>query len=229
MPFLVPPHIPPGRLSASPQPSLPVDGGLVLRPWRRTDAGAVLSAFSDPAIQHWHLRRADTEAEAVSWIEEWRSAWQAETNIHWAIVRPAGGGADEVLGRMALRDLIPAIGYAECAYWILPEARGSGLAPRAVDAVQRWAFDEETGFERLELVHSVRNEASCRVAAKCGFALEGIRRRGHLHSDGWHDMHVHARLRGEGQPGEAPSPSSSISASTRSATANAEFAAGTPQ
>ncbi|MFD6278240.1 GNAT family N-acetyltransferase [Streptomyces sp. NPDC060209] len=201
MPFLVPPHIPPGRLSSSPQPSLPVGDGLLLRPWRLSDAPAVLAAFSDPAIQRWHLRRADTEAEAVAWIEEWQSAWSTETNVYWAIVRLGDDGRDEVLGRIALRDLIPAIGYAECAYWVLPAARGSGLAPRALGAVRRWAFDEETGFERLELVHSVLNEASCRVAAKSGFLLEGVRRRGHLHADGWHDMHVHARVRGDGRPG----------------------------
>lgn len=68
------------------------------------------------------------------------------------------------------------------------------MAPRAVSALTHWAFDE-IGFERLELAHSVLNEASCRVAAKTGFALEGTRRHSHLHADGWHDMHLHARLR----------------------------------
>lgn len=201
MPILVPPHIPPGRLSSSPQPSLPVQDGLLLRPWCPADAPAVLSAFSDPTIQRWHMRRADSEEEAASWIEQWTSAWYTETDIHWAIVRPGTEGRDEVLGRIALRGLIPQVGYAECAYWVLPAARGRGVAPLAVGTVRRWAFDEGTGFERLELVHSLVNEASCRVAAKAGFPLEGIRRRGNLHADGWHDMHVHARVRGDGQPG----------------------------
>lgn len=201
MPTLVAPHIPPGRLSSSPQPSIPADGGLLLRPWRPADAPAVLAAFSDPAIQRWHMRRADSEEEAASWIEQWAAAWYNETDIHWAIVRPGGDGPDEVLGRVALRGLIPAVGYAECAYWVLPAARGAGVAPRAVGAVRRWAFDDRTGFERLELVHSSANEASCRVADKAGFPFEGVRRRGNLHADGWHDMHVHARVREDGQPG----------------------------
>ncbi|MGW0792112.1 GNAT family N-acetyltransferase [Streptomyces sp. NPDC002911] len=201
MPVLVSPHIPPGRLSSSPQPSLPVDEGMLLRPWRPTDAPAVLSAFADPAIQRWHMRRADSEEEAASWIEQWNSAWYTETDAHWAIVRLDHDRHEEVIGRIALRDLIPAVGYAECAYWVLPAARGTGVAPRAVGAVRRWAFAEKTGFERLELVHSVLNEASCRVATKSGFPLEGIRRRGNLHADGWHDMHVHARVRGDVQSG----------------------------
>jgi RimJ/RimL family protein N-acetyltransferase len=50
---------------------------------------------------------------------------------------------------------------------------------------------------RLPVAHSVRNEASCRVATKTGFALEGTRRHSPPYADGWHDMHLHARLRGD--------------------------------
>ncbi|MFF9498080.1 GNAT family N-acetyltransferase [Streptomyces flaveolus] len=55
----------------------------------------------------------------------------------------------------------------------------------------------EIGFEQLGLAHSGRNEASWRVATKTGFALEGTRRHSHLYADGRHDMHLHARLRGD--------------------------------
>jgi RimJ/RimL family protein N-acetyltransferase len=57
----------------------------------------------------------------------------------------------------------------------------------------RWAF-EEAGFHRMGLEHSIGNPASSRVAVKAGFREEGIRRGAGLHADGWHDMHVHARL-----------------------------------
>ncbi|MER5615573.1 GNAT family N-acetyltransferase [Streptomyces sp. NPDC002215] len=202
MPYLVPPHIPPGRLADSAQPALAADDDLLLRPWRCADAPSVVAAFSDPAIQRWHMRRADSEDEARGWIEQWQEAWHGETAAHWAVVRPrgAGDGIGEVLGRISLRSLIPEGGRAECAYWVLPAARGRGVAPRAVSALARWAFDE-IGFERLELEHSVLNEASCRVAAKTGFALEGTRRHSQLHPDGWHDMHLHARLRGDDAKG----------------------------
>jgi len=47
---------------------------------------------------------------------------------------------------------------------------------------------------RLELIHATDNHASCRAAAKAEFHVEGtMRRQGH-HVDGWHDMHLHARL-----------------------------------
>ena len=35
------------------------------------------------------------------------------------------------------------------------------------------------------------------MAAKAGFALEGTKRSALLHADGWHDMHLHARIRGD--------------------------------
>jgi [ribosomal protein S5]-alanine N-acetyltransferase len=42
----------------------------------------------------------------------------------------------------------------------------------------------------------VANQASCRVGAKAGYELEGIMRGALLHADGWHDMHLHARVAG---------------------------------
>lgn len=51
MPALVAPLMPVGCLAASAQPSLPVEGGLLLRPWLLKDTAAVVKAFQDPAIQ----------------------------------------------------------------------------------------------------------------------------------------------------------------------------------
>lgn len=94
---------------------------------------------------------------------------------------------------MSLRTIDLAEGLAEVAYWVLPAARGRAVAPRALEAVSRWSLDD-LGLHRLELAHSTRNHASCRVAAKAGFLLEGTKRRQALHADGWHDMHLHALL-----------------------------------
>lgn len=46
-----PPAIATGALAAGPQPPLPAAGGLLLRPWKRTDAPVFFSAYPDPAIQ----------------------------------------------------------------------------------------------------------------------------------------------------------------------------------
>ena len=207
MPSLTPPAIPAGRIAASVQPVIPIAPGLVLRPWSVADAPAVIAAYADPGIRYWHARAVESEAEARALIERWRSAWAAESGAAWAVVHEDdevgagvrfGGvatGRDAVLGRIALRVIDTEQGRAECAYWIRPEARGGGLAGRALSALTTWAFDE-IGFHRLFLVHSTANEASCRVATKAGFVPEGVERSSVLHSDGWHDMHVHSRIAG---------------------------------
>ena len=80
------------------------------------------------------------------------------------------------------------------AFWVLPDARGHGLAAIALEVVSNWAL-EAVGLHRLDLHHSVENTGSCRIAAKCGYDLEGTARSSVLHSDGWHDMHLHARIK----------------------------------
>ncbi|MFI5532948.1 GNAT family N-acetyltransferase [Kitasatospora sp. NPDC051853] len=197
MPTLVTPTVPTGSLAARPQPVLPAPGGLLLRPWQLGDAPAVVTAYQDPAIQHWHVRRADSVAEAEEWITDWRGGWTTETEAQWAVV-----DGDALLGRAALKHLQLADGTAEVAYWVAPQARGRGVAPRAVEAMADWAFGT-AGFHRLELSHAVGNTASCRVATKTAFPLEGTRRSAWLQSDGRHDAHLHARLRSDLVPAAA--------------------------
>ena len=193
MPYLTSPVLTAGALARTPQPTLPTGDGLVLRPWRATDAPAVHAAFQDPVLHQWHIRSCDSEEEAAAWIEEWQTSWEDENNAQWAVADEDTG---ELLGRVALRQILLGDGTAEIAYWTVPQARGRGVAARATTALTRWAF-EEIGLHRLELLHATANEASCRVAAKSGFALEGTKRSAFLHADGWHDMHLHARVRGD--------------------------------
>ncbi|MGG7569159.1 GNAT family N-acetyltransferase [Streptomyces sirii] len=194
MSLSITPVIPAGSLSGSIQPSLlSSDGGLLLRPWATDDAAVLQGAFEDAAIRRWSLRRLTSRAEAQQWIAAADHQWQTERAAQWAVV-PADGG--EILGRVALRRMDLFHGLADCAYWVLSHARGSGVAPRSLVTLSNWAL-KETGFHRLELAHSDRNEASCKVAAKAGFAFEGVRRSALRHADGWHDMHLHARIQGD--------------------------------
>ncbi len=185
MPLLVEAMLAPGRLSASGQPVLGVDE-LILRPWRRADRDAVVAAYADPDIQRWHARSM-TDGEAADWIDSWAERWEQETAAGWAVT-----DGSEVLGRMGLNRIDRRDGLGEVGYWMLPEARGRRVASRALCALSAWAFD--VGFHRLELTHSVQNHASCRVAVLASYELEGVKRQEARHADGWHDMHLHARL-----------------------------------
>lgn len=187
MPNLVADVVTPGSLAALPHPTLPADG-LVLRPWRLADQPAVVAAYSDPDIQRWHCR-AMSDDEAAAWLAAWPEHWATESRAGWAITTDG----DEVAGQVSLRSLQLADGEAEVSYWVLPAFRGKRIAPRALAAMSAWAFGE-LGLHRVVVRHSVDNAPSCRVATVAGFAFESVQRRSLLHQDGWHDMHVHARL-----------------------------------
>lgn len=186
MPDLVPAVVPAGRMRNQPQPTLQA-GELTLRPWDLSDADAVVEAYRDPGIQQWHARSM-SHAEAHAWLSSWSDRWRAETGAGWAITQ-----YDALVGRVGLRSISLPEGTAEIAYWTMPAARGRNIAARAVRAVSTWTF-QSVGLHRLELSHSTRNVPSCRIAAKAGFSYEGTRRQQAMHQDGWHDMHLHARL-----------------------------------
>ena len=188
------PAIAAGALGNTPQPVLSATGGLILRPWETTDAPVFLAAYRDPEIQHWHTRQPTSEVQVREWFDQYLRDWAQEKGGHWAMTREGG----EVLGRIAMRGLNFDDGVAGCAYWVLPAAFGAGVASRALTALSVWALGE-AGFHRLHLGHSTRNLASCRVAVKSGFLLEGTKRSEAIHSDGRHDMHLHARIRDDEQ------------------------------
>ncbi|WP_307813887.1 GNAT family N-acetyltransferase [Streptomyces sp. N35] len=184
-----PPVIAPGSLAARPQPALPCDD-LLLRPWEAGDAPAFLSAYQDETIRRWHTRRPSCEADALEWFDTYRRDWATERGGHWAVEGVTG----EVLGRIALRGWDFDDGLADVAYWVVPAARRRGVAARGGPGLSP-PGPGRGGFHRLALDHSTHNHASCRVALKSGYDLEGTKRSAAVHDDGRHDMHLHARIR----------------------------------
>ncbi|MEA2580897.1 MAG: hypothetical protein QOE83_1789 [Actinomycetota bacterium] len=190
MPRTVPDVVPAGRMNSNDQPILNAGPDLILRPWIRSDAPALVAAFSDAAIQRWHTRVFSSEEEAEAWIDRWGELWNAETDASWAVTSAT---ARELNGYVALRSVDLESGSAHVAYWVVEAARGRGVATAAAEAISRWAFDD-LKLHRLELRHAAGNVASCNVASKLGFALEGTARSAELLTDGWHDEHLHARI-----------------------------------
>jgi ribosomal-protein-alanine N-acetyltransferase len=187
------PVLPPGCLSTLDQPQLIVEE-LTLRPWQQADAAALVHAYADPDIRRWHAR-AMTSADAESWIDHELDRWRHDRGSSWAIT-----DGDLMLGRIGLGGVSLEEARAGVTYWVIAEARGRGVATRALGAVVGWAF-ESVGFHRLELEHSIQNSASCRVALNAGFVPEGTVRARALHFDGWHDMHLHGLLAVDSRPG----------------------------
>ncbi|MER8057833.1 MULTISPECIES: GNAT family N-acetyltransferase [unclassified Streptomyces] len=188
----IPDVVPAGRMADGGQPVLRLAQGVELRPWSPDDADALLTAARDPAISRWNLLTVADHADARRRIERMRERWRDETGAVWAIARTGG----PAIGLIGLNDIDLAGGAAELVYWLLPGARGAGLAVGATRRLARWSLDD-LGLHRLRLCHSTANPASCRVAEKAGFAFEGTMRDALLHADGWHDQHLHARVAGD--------------------------------
>ncbi|MET9075149.1 GNAT family N-acetyltransferase [Streptomyces sp. NPDC004232] len=184
--------VPAGRMAGGEQPVLALPGGLQLRPWRPDDAGTLLTAALDPAIRRWNRLAVDSREDALARIERMHARWRAETFAVWAVAAPGG----PAVGLCAWGDIDLHEGSAEIVYWLLPEARGGGVAVEATRRLSQWALDD-LGLHRLRLCHSVANPASCRVAEKAGYSYEGTQRSALLHADGWHDQHLHARVAGD--------------------------------
>lgn len=148
--------------------------GLRLRRWREEDLPALLKAYEDPAMRRWLDTQVFGAQGAADWLEAQRTGWATGTRFAFAVTD--GGRDGEPLGNIVLKRPDRRNDRAEVGYWTTAAARGRGVAPRALTALTDWAFTSfaEQGLARLELLHQVDNEASCRVAEKCGYALARV-------------------------------------------------------
>ncbi|MFG3114570.1 GNAT family N-acetyltransferase [Streptomyces sp. NPDC048197] len=150
---------------------------LLLRPWRSTDVPALVEACRDPVLRSWTSVRVRDEADGLRWIEAQRQGWTTGDRFAFAIQeanpRCAPG---QLMGHVVLKAVAHGKPSAEVGYWTAAPARGRGVAPRALQAVTDWAFRAfgTHGLHRLELLHRLGNQASCRVAEKTHFAFDRI-------------------------------------------------------
>lgn len=88
---------------------------------------------------------------------------------------------DRLLGGCGLNYIDPPFRRCNLGYWCRTGETGRGVTTAATKLLARWAL-EEKGFERVEIVVELHNEASQRVARKAGAQFEGVaRRRVRLH------------------------------------------------
>jgi RimJ/RimL family protein N-acetyltransferase len=151
--------------------------GLLLRPWTERDIPAMLDAHRDPAVQRWLRRPVATADEARLILRARELGGLASERFSFAILTAGSGdAAGELAGGVSIRWRDVATQSAEVGYWVAAPWRGRGIAARAVNAVCEWALDlsRSQPLHRLELIHAAGNHASCRVAAKAGFALSAL-------------------------------------------------------
>ncbi len=190
-------------------PVPPLAGDVVLlRPWRQTDVPAIVLAFSDPLMQRFSWRTGPyTETDARDFLAEQEAGRMRGDELNFALVDPHD--QDVVLGAVSLYEVCPDHGRAGVGYWLAPEGRGRGAATQAVRLLAQWAF-AELGLARLELTCGPDNEASQRVAERCGFSREGLLRSHVPFKGGRRDSLIYSLL-----PGDAAAPATSYSGGVR--------------
>lgn len=161
---------------------------LVLRPTRISDAEALLPTFRDgEAMRYWAHGPVSSLPEMQRIIaRNLPPANRVEGSF--AITRD-GGRALGCINFYSERDAMSGLGYIiERAAW------GQGFVAEAVSAAVGHGFDR-LKLQRIWLEIDPRNQASVRVAEKCGFAREGVARKSYFLNGEYLDSVFYAMLR----------------------------------
>ncbi len=155
------------------------DGVITLRPWRHDNWRAVFHACQDDLIARFTpIPLPYTEDSAHGFISMCEDAWTTGREHPFAI---ADAATDAVLGSITRH--APWGHSVQFGYWVAAEARGRGVATRALRLIADWTL-ATTDLVRLDLYTHPENHVSGRVALGAGFALEGVRRAWELDRDG---------------------------------------------
>lgn len=171
---------------------------VLLRPWRQADAVALSAAYRDSTDLERQLSPDAVTAAGAERIIRTDLGWDPQTACNLAVVWNGTAVGNAGISSIDLRH-----GTAWTYYWLAGQARGRGLAARAVATLAHWAFGEMQ-LHRLELGHRTNNPASCRVARSAGFAPEGIQRAKLRYGADRFDVEIHARLATDPVPALEP-------------------------
>lgn len=142
----------------------PVHAGSVeLSSWAPSEAGTYV-ALRDELVFRFTTEDADLDVETARRRIE--HAGSDPSSVSFAIRvdrRPVGTVLAIRLGSSV-----------EISYWLTPTARGSGIATTALETATRWAFEAwDPELVRLEI--DPDNDASIRLAERCGYRRAGMR------------------------------------------------------
>ena len=160
-----------------------IDGPFVARELVERDIPVVAPAFRDRIGGEAGMAPFD-EHEVHAIVRELIPKMQAQGFLFPYVIEDTA--SDSIVGGVTLRHFDPMRGTIEVGYWLFAEARGRGLATRAVRAVAREVF--ASGLWRIEAHVRVGNDSSERVLERAGFTREGVQRRLLRH----HGEHVDA-------------------------------------
>ncbi|HSC91859.1 MAG TPA: GNAT family N-acetyltransferase [Gaiellaceae bacterium] len=155
---------------------------------------AVAELVADPDVLRFTRIPVPTPPDfARSWLASYERGRLDGTREGFAIVDAAGA----VLGLALAPHIEREEATVELGYVVAPAARGRGVATAALRLLTDWALGE-LGARRVELRIGVANEASKRVAERCGYTREGVLRSLYLKPGVREDTEIWSRLPDDG-------------------------------
>ncbi|EFZ03377.1 acetyltransferase (GNAT) domain protein [Metarhizium robertsii] len=164
-------HVTPPRTIRAPPERL-VEGDLVLRRWKLSDAAELHAAASGSAVElaRWMPWAADGYdlTKAQQFLDFTSKAWDNGESYDFAII--VDGRISGSFGLMTPATKAP--NTLEVGYWLAKEATGRGLATRAASLLTRTAF--AVGAEHVQIRHDERNHRSGAIPRRLGFKSLGL-------------------------------------------------------
>ncbi|HWF34223.1 MAG TPA: GNAT family protein [Solirubrobacteraceae bacterium] len=180
-------------MPAIPEPGEPLsDGHVSLRLAAERDIPEVLIAHQeDPGLAAaLGLERAPSGAQLGRAMEEAQERREAGAGVTLTILEP---GSDDCRGQIEADRFDWEHAHANLAVWLVPDARGRRLAPRALALAAEWLI-EAAGLVRVQLMAPPENEAVIRAALGAGFTREGVLRAHARAGGGRVDLAVLSRI-----------------------------------
>jgi len=175
---------------APPDPPL-ADELIVLEPLDATHVTSMRPLGDDDDVARFTPLPSPLDHEtAREWVERYVVGWREGTLGGFA-VRSADEGV--FLGFIGIVRYDAPGRTAEVGYIVAPEARGRGVAARALGLLTAWCLDG-LGLERVELRIDPANLPSIRLAERLAYSREGVLRSMPFKDGLRADLAVYSRL-----------------------------------
>jgi ribosomal-protein-alanine N-acetyltransferase len=148
-------------------------GEHVLRPFRRSDAGAWFAYLSDPRVTEYTSWPAVTRESIDALVERVIADYATMLALRWAIARRTD---DVLIGSCGYIRIGCEEGTAELAYDLAPAYWGSGIMTAAVRGAIGWASDTRQ-IGRIEALVLATNARSIAVLERADFKRDVLLKR----------------------------------------------------
>lgn len=162
---------------------------LILSEITDSDISAVFALFSnEDVVKYYDLQKLEEFAQAEKLVSLFKSRFDSETGIRWAIRLK---NTNSLIGTCGFNSWVIPMKNTVIGYDLHPNYWGNGIAKEAVGAILQTAF---SGVLPCGAIHRVQadtvpgNIASEHLLLALGFKFEGLRRESGYWKNKFHDL-----------------------------------------